>query len=174
MKSSTNKLVLTAILSAFAMITFLLESLLPPLFIPGARLGLSNLFILFALIALGTKSAIIVFAVKIIFGSIFAGNISTLMYSLPSGILSLMVEIILFNLLNKKLSLPAISVSGAVVNVTIQNIVYVLVTKTPRLIIYLPYLATVSLFTGFIVGAICLLLTRYFPLEKFKGTQDII
>jgi uncharacterized membrane protein len=53
MKTSTFKITLTAILSALALITFLIESLFPPLFIPGARLGLANLFILIAIVILG-------------------------------------------------------------------------------------------------------------------------
>lgn len=169
MKTPTKKLTLTAILSTFAMLSFLLESLFPPLFIPGARLGLSNLFILFALITCGWSSAVTVFAVKVIFGSIFAGNISTLLYSLPSGIISLTVEILLYSFLGKKLSLPAISAGSAIINSTVQNIVFVLVTNTPQLIIYLPYLAIISLVTGFIIGATCLLILRIFPSNKLEG-----
>lgn len=169
MNTPTKKLVLTAILSTFAMLAFLLESLLPPLFIPGARLGLSNLFILFALIICDWRSAVTVFFVKVIFGSIFAGNVSMLIYSLPSGVISLTVEILLYNFFGKKISLPAISVCSAIINSTVQNIVYVLVTNTPELIIYLPYLAIISLVTGFFIGATCLLALRFFPLQKLKG-----
>ncbi len=169
MKTPTKKLTLTAILSTFAMLSFLLESLFPPIFIPGARLGLSNLFILFALVSCGWRSAVAVFTVKVLFGSIFAGNVSTLLYSLPSGIISLTVEILLYKFLGKKLSLPAISVGSAIINSTVQNIVYVLVTNTPQLIIYLPYLAIISLVTGFFIGATCLLILRIFPSNKLEG-----
>lgn len=168
MKFSIKTVTITAVLSAFALISFMLESLIPPIFIPGARLGLSNLFVLLALIILGTKSAFAVFTVKILLGSIFAGNISMIMYSLPSGIISLAFEILLVKLWGNKLSLVAISTGAAVINVTIQNFVYVLITNTPSLIVYLPYLALISVFTGAFVGIVCQIIIRILPITFTK------
>ena len=42
-KPSVKKLALCGVLTAFALIAFMLENLLPPLFLPGARLGLSDI-----------------------------------------------------------------------------------------------------------------------------------
>lgn len=49
-----RKLTLTAVLTAAALVMFVLESQLPPLTaIPGIKPGLSNIFTLFAMQALG-------------------------------------------------------------------------------------------------------------------------
>ena len=71
----TYKITLTAVLSAFATIAFILESLFPPLFIPGARMGLSNVFILLTVYLVGGRYAIAALVVKTIIGSLFSGNV---------------------------------------------------------------------------------------------------
>ena len=169
MKNSVKTIALTAVFSAFALLSFVLESLIPPIFIPGARLGLSNLFVLLALIVLGVKSAYAVFIVKIVLGSIFAGNISMIIYSLPSGVISLTFEVLLLKFLGDKLSLVALSTGAAVINVTVQNIVYVLVTNTPSLIVYLPYLTLISVVSGAFVGIVCHIIVKILPLTFVKA-----
>ena len=168
MKVSVKTLTITAVLSAFALLSFMLEGIIPPIFIPGARLGLSNLFVLLALIILGTKSAFAVFIVKIILGSIFAGNISMIMYSLPSGIISLAFEVLLIKFWGNKLSLVAISTGAAVINVAIQNFVYVLITNTPSLMVYLPYLVLISVCSGAFVGIVCQIIIKILPITFTK------
>ena len=168
MKFSVKTVTITAVLSAFALLSFMLEGLIPPIFIPGARLGISNLFVLLALIILGTKSAFAVFIVKIILGSIFAGNISMIMYSLPSGIISLAFEVLLIKFWGNKLSLVAISTGAAVINVAIQNCVYVLITNTPSLMVYLPYLVLISVFSGAFVGIVCQIIIKILPITFTK------
>ena len=169
MKSLVKSIVLTALLSAFALLSFMLESLIPPIIIPGARLGLSNLFVLIALIVLGIKSAYAVFIVKVVLGSIFAGNISMIIYSLPSGVISLTFEVLLLKFFCKKISLVALSIGAAVINVTVQNIVYVLVTNTPSLMVYLPYLMLISVVSGAFVGFICQIVINILPLNSAKN-----
>ena len=122
---SVKKIVFTAVLACLALITFMIESLFPPILVPGAKLGLSNLFILTALIFLGSFEAIAVFIVKIILGSIFSGNISALLYSLPSGVVSLTVEILLIRKI--KTSVLSASALGAIINNAVQLTVFVLI-----------------------------------------------
>ena len=83
-KETTKKIALCGILSAFACIAFMIENLFPPLFIPGAKLGLSNLFVLLALITLGVKYAFFSLFAKVLVSCFFAGFASA-MYSLPAG-----------------------------------------------------------------------------------------
>ena len=128
-KVPVKKIALCALFSAMALIAFIIESLVPPIVIPGAKFGVSNIFILLATITLGPIYGLAVLIIKTTLGSIFAGNISAIMYSLPAGALALGIEIILIYLA-KKLSLGAVSVAGSVVNITAQNVVFCLVTKT--------------------------------------------
>ena len=160
-----KSLVLTAVLASFALLAFMIEGLFPPLFIPGARLGLSNLFVLLTLICIGNRYAIAVMLVKVVLGSLFAGNPMAILYSLPSGIVSLVLEILLIKFASKKLSLVAISALSAVISATIQTLVYLLVSNTPQILGYLPYLIGVSVIAGGFVGVCALLIIKAIPVQ---------
>lgn len=159
-----KKITITAVLSALSTLAFMLESLFPPLFIPGARMGISNIFILFTIVVVGYKYGFIVMAIKIILGSTFSGNLSAILYSLPAGIVSCTVQTILVYF-TKNFSLLSISVFGAVVNSTIQNTVFCLITNTWEYISYLPYLTLVAIISGLIVGFATYLLIKKLPLK---------
>ena len=92
-----KKFTLTAILSCLSLVTFVVESLFPPIILPGARLGLSNIFILLCAIIIGAPYAFISLIIKTILGSLFAGNISMILYSLPAGLVALTLEVIVLN-----------------------------------------------------------------------------
>ncbi len=157
---------MTGLLSAVALIAFMLESLFPPLVIPGARMGISNVFILLAGVLLGVPSSFCVLTVKVVLGSLFSGNLSSIMYSLPAGALSLGVELLLLYLA-KNVSIIAISVVGSILNVTVQNAVFCLVTETAAYLVYLPYLALVGVLAGLIVGFAVWLCVKKLPASLF-------
>lgn len=170
MKVRLKKLTLCAVLTTFALIAFLLEGLLPPLFLPGARLGLSNVFILLCAYACGGWYAAACLTVKILLGSIFSGNISSIMYSLPAGLISLGLEILLiFGV--KKVSLLCTSIVGATVNVTVQNLVFCLVTGYQEYLSFLPYLALTGIIAGAMVGITVYLCLIKLPSKFFKGVE---
>ncbi len=170
MNYSVKKIVFTAVLASLALIAFMIESLFPPILVPGAKLGLSNFFILTALIFLGVKEAIAVFLIKIILGSVFSGNISALLYSFPSGTVSLLVEILLFTKI--KTSVLSASALGAVINNAVQLSVYVLITNTIELYVYLPYLLLIGLLAGAFNGFLCVLISK--ALLKTKNFQRLV
>ena len=71
----TRNLILTAILTAFALVAFTIEAAIPPLTpIYGIKLGIANVFTLFALYALGTRYAAALLFLRIVLGSIFTGQ----------------------------------------------------------------------------------------------------
>ena len=166
---SVKKITITAILTALAIIAFTLESLFPPIIIPGAKLGLSNIFILLTFFTAGTLYSFLGLTVKVILGSLFSGNFSTLMYSFPSGIIALAIEILLFEI-TENVSIPAISTVGSVVNVFVQNLVFCLVTSTLEYISFLPYLALISTFSGLTVGLTVCFLLKKIPSKMFFTT----
>ena len=152
-KRFSKKITICAVLATISLIAFTIENLLPPLFIPGARLGISNAFILIALLMLGKEYALTVFAVKVIFGSIFSGNVSSILYSLPSGFIALVLQILLLSFCNR-FSVVAVSVLGGTVNVALQNLTFCLISGSMEYIIYLPYLALTGAISGVLVGFI--------------------
>lgn len=151
MKVNAKKISLTAILSALATLSFMLESLFPPLFLPGARMGISNIFILLVAYLLGGKFAFFTLMVKTILGSLFSGNVSSLLYSLTAGTVALCVELTLIYII-KKVSTVCVSIAGSILNTTVQNLVFCLFTGAIEYLSYLPYLASISVISGIIVG----------------------
>ena len=167
------KVTLCAILSALGTIAFTIEGLFPPLFLPGARLGVSNIFILLAAIILGGKYAFITLMVKTVLGSLFAGNLSMILYSLPAGAIALMVELIIIYII-RKTSVVAVSVGGAVINTTVQNVIFCLITGASEYLAYLPYLALISVVSGLFVGFAVYLILRYLPRKYFVEEEEKI
>ncbi len=147
----TVKICIASLLTALALISFMIESLFPPIIIPGARLGISNVFILTAVLILNWKYAFAVLIIKCLLGSIFSGNVSSLLYSLPAGLISLTVECLLLRV--NRFSILSVSVVGSVINLTVQNTVFCLITKTYAYLVYLPYLALIGSISGAVIGA---------------------
>ena len=82
-----KKLTFCAVLTAAALVTFVLESQIPPLTaIPGVKLGLANVFTLFALETLGAGWALALLLVRVLLGSIVTGQMTALIYSLSGGL----------------------------------------------------------------------------------------
>ncbi len=163
---STSKFALCGLLSALSTITFIIEGLFPPLFLPGARMGISNVFILLSILLLGAKYGYITLAVKVLLGSLLSGNFFSAVYALPAGILSTTLEILLINY-TKKISLVAISVAGAILNTTTQNLIFCLLTNTVEYLSYLPYLALVGVLGGVTVGLTVYLVIKILPTKYF-------
>ena len=145
----------------------MLENLFPPIILPGARLGISNAFILLSAILLGWKYGIATLIIKTVIGSIFAGNLSAIIYSLPAGLIALTLELILLHFMS--VSVVATSVLGAVINTTVQNLTFCLVTNAVEYLIYLPYLGLIGAVGGVAVGLIVYLVVKKLPKNKFSN-----
>ncbi len=156
----TKKTTFTALYSALALIAFYVESLFPPLIIPGAKMGVSNVFILLSAITISPAHGFITLITKVVLGSLFIGNFSAILYSLPSGIIALIVEIIILRYC-KKVSVISISICGAIINITVQNIIFCLITGTVGYLVYLPYLAIIGVLGGAVIG-----ITVYLALKR--------
>lgn len=162
----TRRLTTLALLTAAALVLSLVESMLPPLLpiAPGAKLGLSNIAPLVALILLGVPDAFIVMTVKSLLGAALSGGLSGLMYSLPSGTASLAVEALMFYLLFGKTSLSMISLVGAVVFNAVQLCVACAVTGVDLLPL-LPPLIAAGILAGAFTG-----LAAYYIIKKLPYT----
>ena len=169
---SARRMATLAVLTAMSLITFMIESLFPPLFIPGAKMGLSNIFSLLALFVLGPSEAIVLVLVRTTLGSVFTGNISTLMYSMTAGLVSVIVSTVLVEFAYPKVSIVAISVVAAVIHNLTQNTVFCLVSNTPEMFLYMPWLALLGVLAGVIVGFAVWFILRAVPTRVFLGATD--
>jgi heptaprenyl diphosphate synthase len=170
-KTLTFKFALCGVLSALATIAFVIEGLFPPLFLPGARMGVSNVFILLCAILLGGRYAFITLAVKVLLGSLLSGNFFGTVYALPSGAIALTIELVLIYFV-KNVSIIATSIAGAVINIAVQNTAFCLITGTAEYLSYLPYLALTGILGGIIVGLAVFLLIKILPAKYFLANNN--
>lgn len=170
---SAKRIATLAVLIAMGSIMFMVESLFPPLFLPGAKMGLSNIFSLLALFLLGPTDAVILVVVRTVLGSMFVGNMSTLMYSLSAGLVSVIVSAVLVEFAYPKVSIVAISIVSAVLHNLTQNVVFCLVSNTPQMFSYMPWLALLGVLAGVIVGVAVWFILKMIPTRTFAVMLDL-
>lgn len=160
---NAKRIATLSVLCAMGLIMFMVESLFPPLFLPGAKMGLSNIFSMLTLFLLGPVDALVVVVVRTVLGSLFGGGVSTLMYSLTAGIVSVVVSAFLVEFVYPNASIIAISIVSAICHNITQNVVFCLVSNTPEMFSYMPWLALVGILAGLIVGFAVNLILRALP-----------
>ncbi|MGH4118517.1 Gx transporter family protein [Clostridium sp.] len=155
--NKTKKMVLLSILVAMALVIYLIEAQIPVLF-PGIKLGLANSISLVALLILGWKEALLIMVLRTILGSIFGGSMSAFMFSIAGGLLSNMVMILLYKYFKNYLSIPIISVCGAVFHNVGQLLVAAFILNDLRIYVYLPVLLVAAIVTGYFIGILASIL----------------
>lgn len=137
--------------TAIALTVFLIEANLPGLIpIPGVKLGLSNCITLIVLAMMGKREAGIVLLLRIMLGSIFAGQAVSFLYSIAGGALCYAVMCLLQKPLGEKL-LWAVSIFGALAHNAGQLIIAVLLTNA-GVLWYAPILIVSAILTGAFTG----------------------
>lgn len=147
-----RRVALLGLLTAIALSIFMLEAQLPPVVpIPGVKLGLSNIVTVFTVFALGGREGAAVLACRVFLGAVFAGNFSTLLYSAAGGLCAILSTLGLKRLLRPN-QIWAAGCLGAVAHSLGQMAAAIAVTGTPGLLVYLPILLIISMFTGLFTG----------------------
>lgn len=167
-----KNLALCAVLTALALGLSYAERLLPLQLIvpiPGVKLGLANVVSLFALCFLGAWPALWVLLARCFLGSLFAGSLSGLIFSLSGGILALLC---MAAARRTRLSVYGISVCGAAAHNIGQLAAAFAVMKTSAVLVYLPELLLVAVLSGFLTGGAAAGVFRAF--EKDSQLQRLI
>lgn len=160
---SVKKLTTLALFTTIALTIFILESALPPIVpIPGVKLGLANIVTLILLVNGTWAEALLVLLMRILLGSIFAGQMMSFFYSLAGGLLCLAVMALLHRLLGEKL-LWFTSIMGAVAHNIGQIIVAMAVLGSAYVLYYLPFLLLSGIITGIFTGLCAGYLHRRLP-----------
>ena len=158
---STKKLTALALLTATAMILSYVESLVPSVGVPGVKLGLANIAVIFALFRLGGKSALAVSLVRVFMVTMLFGSMSALLYSLAGAALSLGVMALLRR--TDRFSTVGVSVAGGVAHNAGQILMAMLLLGTARLAYYYPVLVISGVAGGIFTGLAAALLIRRIP-----------
>ena len=147
-----RKLTLTAVLTAAALVMFVLESQLPPLTaIPGIKPGLSNIFTLFAMQALGPGWALGVLLVRVTLGCVITGQGSAFLYSRAGGLCAYVLMLLLKKALRGN-TLWVRSVLCAMAHNAGQLAAAAAITRTCAVWSYLPVLIPAAILAGTLTG----------------------
>lgn len=157
----TKRLVLLAMLTAVAMILSYVESLLPSVGIPGVKMGLANIAVIFALFRFGWKEAAALSLVRVVLVSLLFGSVGAMLYSLAGAVLSLAVMALMRRI--DRFSTVGISVAGGVAHNAGQILMAMLILQTKQLLGYLPVLAVSGIAGGVLTGLAAALLIRRIP-----------
>ncbi len=156
----TRDLTRMALLTAIALTIFMVELHLPGLVpIPGIKLGLSNIVTVYAVFVLGPKKAAAILFCRVFLGAVFSGQMSTILYSGAGGALAILVTIVSRKFLTRK-QIWIAGVLGAIAHSIGQMAVAIGVTLTPGLLVYLPVMILIGIFTGAFTGLCAQFLTE--------------
>lgn len=161
MNSKTKKLTILGMGVAAAMILSYIEFLLPPLFsaVPGIKIGLANIIIVFLLYRLGVWEASLVSFVRLCLCALLFGSVVTLAYSAAGALLSMLV----MSLLKKcgLFSAVGVSIAGGVFHNLGQVIMAVIILTTKEIGYYIIVLTVTGIIAGVFVGIVGALMLRY-------------
>lgn len=151
-KPDAKRLARLGILTAVALIIFIVELQIPnPFPIPGVKLGLANIVTVYAVYRYRPSEVAVMTGVRILLGSVFSGNIMALLYSACGSLLCLLGMLLLRRVIDEK-HLWLASVFGAVLHNTGQMAAALLVTQTPSLLFYYPFLLVSGCLAGLFTG----------------------
>ena len=147
----THKIAYLSIFSALAIIFGYVETLFPIFIgIPGIKLGLANLAVLFILHRYSWKDAALVSVIRIIVIGFMFGNMFSILYSLAGAALSILVMTLIK--CRTQFSTIGVSVAGGVSHNVGQLIVAMLIVENISLIYYAPALLVSGVVTGCLIG----------------------
>lgn len=152
MKKITN----ISMLLALSVVLNIIENFIPILggAIPGMKIGIANIIILFVLYAYTFKDAIYISILRVLLvGILLTGIFSpTFFFSMSGAILSIVMMYLVKTY--TKLSIIGVSIIGSVMHSIGQIGVAILILNTTTIVYYLPWLLLFSIPSGIVVGLI--------------------
>lgn len=146
-----KKIAYMGLFAAIAIIFGYVESLIPFFAgIPGIKLGLANLAVLFILETYTWKEAALVSMVRILVIGFMFGNMFSILYSMAGAALSLTVMTLMKRF--SGFSILGVSVAGGVSHNIGQLIIAALIVENTSLFYYAPVLLISGVITGILIG----------------------
>ena len=164
--ANTRKVAFVGVVSSLALLLSYVEFLLPPVFVavPGIKLGLPNVVILYVLYTLGLKYATLVSFVRIVISSHLFGGFMAFSYSVAGAILSLLLMALLKK--TDKFSEVGVSVAGGIAHNIGQVLVAMVLLDTPQIAFYLLILSVTGTIAGIFVGLCGAFILKRLPIQR--------
>lgn len=160
----TKRLALMAMAIALAMILSYVESQIPPLMaIPGIKMGLPNILVVFVLYKLGWNDAVVISLVRVFLVSVLFGSPLSLAYSAAGAVISFLGMLLMKK--SNLFSTVAVSVVGGVLHNAAQIGVACLVMETNLIAYYLPFLVLSGTVAGILIGLASALMVNRVKIE---------
>lgn len=148
-----NRVAYFGVFTALALMFSYIETMIPIQFgVPGIKLGFANIMIVIMLYKSSAKEALLLSIVRIMLSGFLFGNLSSILYSIAGGVLSLGI----MTLLKKQggFSVIGVSVAGGVSHNVGQLIVAMLVVETYQVGYYFPVLLVAGVLIGLGIGVV--------------------
>lgn len=159
-----------SLLLALCIVLNIIESVIPLFsgYIPGLKLGLANIVILFVLYCYSFKDALYVSLLRVVIVGITRTGLFSVafFFSLGGAFLSILMMSLFKRITN--LSIIGISIIGSISHSIGQIIMAIVLIESNLMIMYLPWLLMFSIPTGIITGKIALKM-----LENFKELNEV-
>ncbi len=158
---NTKKIAFLGLCTAVTLILAYVEALLPPLWsaVPGIKMGLPNIMIIFMLYRFSLKEAAAVSLVRLFAVALLFGNVMTLAYSAAGAVLSLGAMALLKKI--DRFSMVGVSLVGGVLHNLGQVLVAMLVLETAEIGYYMIVLTLTGTLAGVLVGLAGALVLKY-------------
>lgn len=164
MRNKTRRIALLGVLTSVALVLSYLEVMLPPIStaVPGIKMGLPNIIIIFVLYKFGLKEAVTVSIIRVFIVALLFGNVMTLAYSVAGAVLSLAL-MTLFKKINL-FSIVGVSIIGGITHNLGQILVAIFLFDTIQIGYYMIVLSITGTIAGVLIGIISSILVK--KLEK--------
>ena len=160
----TKKIAVLALAIALAMILSFVESQIPAFVaIPGVKIGLANIAVVFVLYKLGWKEAVLISLVRVFMVSVLFGTAVSLFYSVAGAVLSLTGMVLLRK--TGLFSTVAVSVTGGVLHNVGQILMACLLPETNVIVYYLPFLILSGVIAGVVIGVVSAIMVNRVQVE---------
>ena len=159
----SKKISLMALFTAFAVILSYIETFIPTVGIPGAKLGLANFAVIMVMYAVGNK-AFFINVIRIIIIGLFFGNMFSICYSIAGALVSFIGMVLLKS--TKRISMITVAIIGGVLHNVGQIIIASVILKNVGIFTYVPILMIAGIITGTVIGILSNIL--------YKRTREYI
>lgn len=160
--SHGRRIALYGLLTCVALVAGYLEALIPlPVTVPGVKLGLGNVVVLFGLERLGARPALYLMLAKVLCAGVLFANPSMMLYSLAGGTLSWALMALAEK--SRWFSPLSVSVIGGVAHNAGQLLLVAALLSPAVALANAPVLAVSGVIAGLAVGALVQLALRAVP-----------
>ncbi len=166
-----ERIVRISLFVALSTVIHFFESMIViPIPIPGFKLGLANIVGVFVLFYYGYKDYVgVTFFRVLLVAILFSGFGTGFLLSFAGNLFAVLITTLIYFLTRS--SIFSASVLGAIFHSIGQVLMYMLISQSVYIITYLPYLAILSMLSGFLLALICRMVLIRMP--EYKDTSKI-